>query len=125
VVGQSVIEGLFGVDLSGRTVRLAPRLGDRSGGVRVYEPATDVYVAYEYEVAERQVSVRYGTNSPTAVSVRLQVGWRGESVARLDGQDVLPISYEQVGEEVVASVVVPSGTHRVELERAAPRREAF
>src|SRR6202158_6326094 len=49
VVGQSVVEGLFGVSIVGPEVRLSPRLDDMNGGVRVYEPSTDMYAAYEYQ----------------------------------------------------------------------------
>ena len=73
VMGQAVVQGLFGVDISGREVRLTPRLHDVDGRIRVYEPATDTYAAYEYTSSPQRVSAQYGTNSPTAVSVRLPV----------------------------------------------------
>jgi hypothetical protein len=125
VMGQAVVQGLFGVDISGREVRLSPRLDDFNGRIRVYEPATDTYAAYEYTSSPRRVSAQYGTNSPTAVSVRLPVLWRDASLALLDGRDVLPVFYERVGEEHIASVVVPSGTHQVELQRVPRGRDRF
>jgi hypothetical protein len=125
VVGQSVVEGLFGVQLMGKEVRLSPRLGDQSGGIRIYEPATDVYVAYEYQASERGETIRYGTNSPMAPSLRLPVRWRGPTQARLDGKDWLPIVYERVGETLVGRVIVPSGQHRVELREVPPGRKRF
>ncbi|MCA1646898.1 MAG: hypothetical protein LC797_16045 [Chloroflexi bacterium] len=125
VVGQSIVEGLFGVQIIGREVRLMPRLDDLSGGIRVYEPAADVYVAYEYQASERGETLQYGSNSPTALSVRLPVRWRGETAARLDGKDWLPVSYQHNGEVVIGSVVVPSGTHKVELREVAAGRARF
>jgi hypothetical protein len=125
VVGQAVVEGLFGVQLIGREVRLSPRLDERSGGVRVYEPGTDVYVAYEYQAGERGETLRYGTNSPAAASVKLPVRWKGRTLARLDGKDLLPIVFERVGEVGTANVVVPSGQHRVELMKVAAGRKKF
>ncbi|HET6317397.1 MAG TPA: hypothetical protein VFG86_13130 [Chloroflexota bacterium] len=125
VVGQAVVEGLFGVDMVGRDVRLTPRLDDMRGGVRVYEPATDLYAAYEYEASPRRVSLQYGSNSPNALSVRLPVRWRDGTRARLDGRDMLPINYERVGDVLLANVTVPSGTHRVDLERITGGRPAF
>jgi len=125
VIGQAVIEGLFGVDISGREVRLTPRLSDARGGVRVYEPATDVYAAYEYQVSNDRATIQYGSNSPTALSVRLGVAWRDPTRVRLDDSDILPVAYERVGEVVVANVTVPSGTHRVDLERIRRGRLAF
>jgi hypothetical protein len=125
VVGQSIVEGLFGVQIVGREVRLTPRLDDMTGGVRAYVPATDVYVAYEYEATERGETLRYGSNSPTALSVRLPVRWRGQSGARLDSKDWLPVAYERTGEVVTANVIVPSGTHTVELRHLASGRLKF
>ncbi len=125
VVGQAVVEGLFGVDFAGREVRLTPRLDEHKGGVRSYEPSTDLYAAYEYDATDDGVSMQYGSNSPTALSVRLPVRWRDPSLARLDQRDFLPITYERVGEMVIANVIVPSGVHRVELLRARPGRQAF
>jgi hypothetical protein len=95
------------------------------GGVRVYEPSTDLYAAYEYQATNQQISLQYGSNSPTALSVRLPVRWSGESRARLDDKDYMPISYERIGEMVVANVTVPSGTHRIELMRVPHGRAAF
>ena len=125
VVGQAVVEGLFGVDFAGREVRLTPRLDEHKGGVRSYEPSTDLYAAYEYDATDDRVSMQYGSNSPTALSVRLPVRWRDPSLARLDQRDFLPITYERVGEMVIANVIVPSGVHRVELLRERPGRQAF
>lgn len=125
VVGQAVVEGLFGVTMTGREVRLSPRLEDLSGGVRVYEPATDTYVAYEYQATERGETIQYGTNSPTAIAVRLPVRWQGDSLARLDGKDYLPVTYQRVGEILLGTVIVPSGTHQVQFHAAPPARPKF
>jgi hypothetical protein len=125
VVGQAVIEGLFGVDFAGREVRLTPRLDDARGGVRVYQPVGDLYAAYEYQATDRQVTIQYGSNSPTALSVRLPVRWADPTRALLDERDFLPITYERVGEMLLANIVVPSGTHRVDLLRTPRGRAAF
>jgi hypothetical protein len=125
VMGQSVVEGLFGVSIVGREVRLTPRLSDLSGGVRVYEPSSDLYAAYEYQASDRREAVQYGSNSPTALSIRLPVRWQGPTRARLDGKDWLPITYQRVGQELLGNVVVPSGTHRVEMFQVPRGRAKF
>jgi hypothetical protein len=125
VVGQSVVEGLFGVNVTGRQVQLTPRLDDMDGGVRVYEAATDIYAAYEYEGTNSRATIQYGSNSPNALSVRLPVRWRDGTRVRLDERDVLPVNYERVGEVLLANVTVPSGTHRVDVERIPRGRPAF
>jgi hypothetical protein len=124
-VGQAVVEGLYGVNFAGREVRLTPRLDDMNGGIRVYEPSLDLYAAYEYSAGPSLVTIAYGTNSPTALSVRLPVRWRDASVARLDGKDFLPIVYERVGQVALANLTVPSGQHKVELIRLPQGRERF
>ncbi len=125
VVGQAVVEGLFGVDFAGREVRLTPRLDDFRGGVRAYEPSTDLYVAYEYQSTPDRLTLQYGSNSPTALSVRLPARWRDASIALLDQKDSVPIVFERVGEVGIAIVTVPSGTHTVELRRIRKGRAAF
>jgi hypothetical protein len=122
VVGQAVVEGLFGVELRGEEVRLTPRLGDRAGMVRVYQPVDDRYAAYRYEPTTSRVALAYGSNSATALSVRLPVLWRGEAVAYLDGSDHLPIAMERNGEDRLAMLTVPSGTHRLDLFRVRQLR---
>jgi len=125
VMGQSVIDGLFGIHIVGKEVSITPRLESSSGGVRVYEPSTDTYVAYEYSAPERSDVIAYGSNSPTALSLHLQVRWRGDTRARLDGKDWLPLTYQRIGQELVGTVVVPSGTHKVELKEVASGRKRF
>jgi len=125
VMGQSIIEGLYGVGIAGREVTLTPRLEDLSGGVHVYEPATDLYVAYEYQATERASVLQYGSNTPTALSLHLPVRWAGDTRARLDGKDWLPITYQRVGEVLTGIVVVPSGTHKVEMFEVPPGRRSF
>ena len=125
VMGQSVVDGLFGVQIVGKEVRLTPRLEDMSGGVRVYEPATDVYAAYEYQATERGEAVQYGSNSPTALSIRLPVRWSGDTRARLDDKDWLPITYQHIGETLVGIVIVPSGTHQVTMFEVPAGRDKF
>jgi hypothetical protein len=126
VVGQSITDGLFGVSMIGNQVQLTPRLDDMAGGVRVYEPATDMYVAYEYNGTERGESIQYGSDSPTALSIHLPVRWRGETRARLDDKDWLPISdYVRVGQALTGTVVVPNGIHKVGLFKVPSGRRKF
>jgi hypothetical protein len=125
VMGQSVIEGLFGVHLVGKELSITPRLDSSSGGVRVYEPSTDIYLAYEYSASERGEAVTYGSNSPTALSLHLPVRWRGDTRARLDGKDWLPVAYQRSGQALLGSVVVPSGNHKVEFFEIVAGRKRF
>ena len=80
--------------------------------------------AYIY-MRQTQSAMTAGTNSPTALSVRLPVTWREDSVAVMDTKDSLPMTFERTGQDVVAVLTVPSGTHRIELFRVPRGREAF
>jgi hypothetical protein len=51
--------------------------------------------------------------------------WLDRSVARLDGNDLLPIAFERTGQDVVAILTVPSGTHKLELFRVPRGRRVF
>jgi hypothetical protein len=125
VMGQSVVDGLFGVRMVGQTVSITPRLGGNNGGLHMYEPATDLYVAYDYQAADRSEAVQYGSNSSTALSLHLPVRWRGDTRARLDGKDYLPLTYQRVGQMLLGTVVVPSGQHKVELFEVPTGRRKF
>ena len=125
VMGQSVVAGLFGVSINGQVVSVTPRLEDQNGGVRVYEPALDLYVAYEYQATERGETLSYGSNSSTALSLHLPVRWRGDTRARLDGKNFLPIAYQRIGPVLVGTVVVPPGQHKVELFEVPAGRRKF
>jgi hypothetical protein len=102
-----------------------PRLDDLAGGIHVYEPSTDVYVAYEYQATERGEAIQYGSNSPTALSIRLAVRWQGETRARLDSRDWLPVTYARIGQTLIGTVIVPSGTHKVEMFKVPSGRAKF
>ncbi len=125
VMGQSIVDGLFGIRIVGQTVSVTPRLDNMNGGARVYEPAADLYVAYEYQATDRGETVQYGSNSSTAVSLHLPVRWKGESRARLDGKDYLPVTYQRVGQLLLGTVVVPSGQHKVEIFEVPAGRKKF
>jgi hypothetical protein len=125
VVGQSVVDGLFGIRIVGQNVTVTPRLDHMNGGVRVYQPANDLYVAYEYQATERGETIQYGSNSKTALSLHLPVRWRGDSRARLDGKDYLPVTYRRVGQTILGAVVVPSGQHKVEIFEVPTGRKKF
>jgi hypothetical protein len=118
VVGESVVNGLFGLDLEHNELHLTPRLGSRGGYVRVYQAADDLYAAYQYDPSPSSIALSYGTNMPTAPSLHVPLPWPSGVTAWLDGTDQLPVQLASRGEDVLASVVVPSGIHRVEFRQS-------
>ncbi|WP_410510126.1 hypothetical protein RSJ42_08420 [Methanosarcina hadiensis] len=52
VLGQSVVEGYFGVDLSADYLMITPRLGTSNGSINLYEPVSDTELSYNYTVIQ-------------------------------------------------------------------------
>ena len=115
VMGQAVVEGLFGVSWEGDDIGLTPRLGARAGSIRVAEPSSDRFVAYQYWPSTSGERVEYQTNSPRALAIRLPLLAAGSAAVQIDGKDAPPVGYEQVGADSFAVVVAPSGSHSVTL----------
>ena len=66
VLGSAISQGLFGVYLNHGALTLKVRLGDRSGSIRLHEPATDRLVSYQYcyEPSPGVIRVNYSSNFP-------------------------------------------------------------
>jgi len=47
-IGQALFEGYFGIHLERDFLTLEPKLGEDSGRIHVYQPATDTFAAYDY-----------------------------------------------------------------------------
>ncbi len=119
VMGQAVIEGLFGVQLGPTEVNLTPRLGPRSGSVRAYEPGSDVYAAYRFEPSDEKVTLTYGSNVKGPVRIHLALPWEDDFRISLDDPDYLLVGEEDVGLERYAVILAPSGIHRLEVTRGS------
>lgn len=66
VLGGAISQGLFGVYLNHGALTLKVRLSDRSGSIRVHEPATDRHVSYQYcyEPSLSVIRIKYSSNFP-------------------------------------------------------------
>ncbi len=111
-IGEAIIRGFYGLDLERRGVVLGPRLGKHPGYVRVYQPATDRYAAYNYAYLGERVVLDYGTNHPGPLTVKalLPAGSEVER-AEIDGQET-SYTIERVGEEAYCVLSAPVGIHR-------------
>lgn len=114
-VGEAIVRGLFGVDLSLDALTLQSRLGLRNGNIRVYQASTDRYAAYTQTVTNGMIVLEYGTNATTPVIIKILLP-RGMTApqAQIDGQNV-SVSRECVGEDCYAVVVALTGQHRIIL----------
>jgi len=117
-LGAAVLSGLYGVDLRHDGLDLRVRLGELSGRVRAFEPATRTVVAYEYscDVSQRRVTLRYEANRPDRgrLEVLLPVG-RTSAQARLDGGEPRALSIRTAGDDSYAGLETDWASHRLEL----------
>jgi len=65
VLGQCVVEGYFGVDLSNNNLIITPRLGANNGSIYLYEHASNTCISYNYTVFQNSsILFDYETNYP-------------------------------------------------------------
>lgn len=74
VLGQCVVEGYFGVDLSNSSLVITPRLGVHNGSISLYEPTSDTWISYNYTVFQNNtILFDYTTNYPRKVKFNFLV----------------------------------------------------
>ena len=123
-LAAAVFEGLFGVSLSADELSLTVRLGNESGRIHLYQPATDTFVAYGYEPSEQVLALTYDSNhrKPGRVALLIPRG-RAARSASLDGRGI-DLHVEPRGHERYAVVPTSWGPHRFEvLLRSEPQRQ--
>lgn len=68
VLGQSIVEGYFGVDLSADHLVITPKLGTSNGSINLYEPVSDTELSYNYTVIQNDtVLFDYETTYPEEI----------------------------------------------------------
>ena len=121
-VGEAVVSGLFGVEMTREGFSLSPRLGYQDGHIQVSQPASGNSLWMRQRVADGTLWLQYSTNhqKPGTLSVLLPSGTDAETL-RLDGIPQL-IQVRSVGRDRYLEVGrVPSGAHdvTVALKQAA------
>jgi hypothetical protein len=65
ILGQCLIEGYFGVNLSHNSLVITPRLGANNGSISLYEPTSDTSFSYNYTVYQNNtILFDYETDYP-------------------------------------------------------------
>ncbi len=114
-VGEAIIAGLYGVDISRDGVRIEPRLGTHNGEVHVYQPATDRYVAYRYTYSAAALTLRYGTNSSNDIAVRVLIpAGRVTKTVSINNSEVTA-RRETVGNDTYAAFKAPAGVNTITI----------
>ena len=118
-VGEAIISGLYGLNISRDGVRIEPHLGTHNGDARVYQASTGRYVAYTYTYQPGAITLRYGTNSSKDVSLRVLIpAGRLVQTVRAGDMSIVP-RRETVGNDVFAIFKAPPGINTVTITLAA------
>jgi len=113
--GSAIIEGFFGIELTGAGLAIQPRLGLNDGFIRVYQAATNRYVAYRYDWDQDLIKIDYGTNAVEPVVIRV-LDLRPERVLRVT-LDAQPVAFkaESIGNDTYVVLAGPTGQHNLEI----------
>jgi hypothetical protein len=122
-MGSAIIEGFFGLELTGEGLAMHPRLGLNDGFIRVYQPSTDRYAAYSYDWNQEAITIDFGTNAHQ-VSVQV-LKLRSEQISQvtIDGQPV-QFSLETVGLDTYTVFTAPTGQHHIEIKKGSAPAQA-
>lgn len=76
-IGRALFEGYFGVKLGREYLSLEPKAGKDSAKIHVYQPANDIFVAYEYnyEPTEKKLTFKYNSNFPHKGKIKILNLW--------------------------------------------------
>jgi hypothetical protein len=79
-MGKAVIEGYFGIKLSGERLSIEPKLGKDSAQIHIHQPANDIYVEYEYTYDENtdQLTLKYDSNFQGRGTLKILLPWSYE-----------------------------------------------
>ena len=80
-MGKALFEGYFGINLRHNHLSIEPKLGKESGNIHVYQPANDVFVAYDYAFDENddKLSLKYNSNFPHKGMLKILIPWSEET----------------------------------------------
>jgi hypothetical protein len=119
-LAAAIFQGLYGVYLSEQALNLKIRLGDQSGQIHLYQPATDKYVAYRYCYSEaaKTATINYESNSPGSgeLCVLLPKNRQLEKLT-VDGKK-RSFTRRQTGEDSYGCFSTDWKTHQSELSMA-------
>jgi hypothetical protein len=109
---EAIVRGLFGVIIERDAARVQPRLRKHDGRIRAFQPATGLYVSYDYMYDPDSIVFDYGSNHPRSLEVRLllPLGRETEEVS-IDGAQV-PHQVETLLRDSYCAFRAPSGVHR-------------
>ena len=102
-------------------VTLQPRLSKHDGRIRVIQPASGLYVSYDYVYAPEFILLDHGTNHPAPLQIRVLLP-RGKKIEEvsIDGSRI-DHHMETVHQDNYCAFEAPSGVHRAVITLKSQR----
>jgi hypothetical protein len=116
----AVFQGLYGVYVSDKTLKLKIRLRDQPGQVHLYEPATDKYVGYQYRYLEESntVKITYESNSPGVGEICVLLPKNRQPKELIVDGEKKTFRREVTGEDTYGCFSTDWKAHQLELKTA-------
>jgi hypothetical protein len=116
-MAESIITGLYGVELGPGSWAITPRLGAQSGGIHLYHPPSGCVLDYWHTYAGDRVAVEWETNHPLPGELKLVLPENTTVENALLDQKPVRMKLDTLGDDnlVVLPMPAPTGKHRLEL----------
>ena len=116
VLGESIIKGYFGVYLSHDNLEIKPRLSDSNGSIYLYEPATDIFISYNYSSFQNStIILTYESNFQKNGKISVLIP-DGKTVSKILIDDTsVPYSIDRIGNDTYVSFIGDFKQHECEI----------
>ena len=76
-LGKALFEGYFGIDLRHNHLSIAPKLRKDSAKIHIFQPATDIFVAYQYTFDKKnnKLTLDFNSNFPQKGIIKTLSPW--------------------------------------------------
>lgn len=125
-MGKALFEGYLGVKLSRDGLSVEPKLGKDSARIHIYQPANDIFVAYEYTYDENKdrLTLKYSSNFPDKGILKILMPWpelkdighANRLKLSVDGQDT-PWLAEKKGDDEYIILETDFKNHLLVIEK--------
>ena len=116
-MGEAIIGGLYGVELSPDRWAISARLGAQSGGIHVFHPPSGCALDYWHTYAGDKMAVEWETSHPNPGELRVVLPDNVKVDSALLDQKPVRMRIEAIGDDTYAVLprAAPTGKHRLEL----------
>jgi len=92
-LGKAVFEGYFGIKFGRDFLNIEPKIGKDSAKIHVYQPANDIFVAYEYifEPSENKITIQYNSNFAKKGKIKALIPWTERLKSKIELDESLDV----------------------------------